>query len=60
MGEVVAKAPKENCFFCEKDKVCCWTVIVGACAYPMCETCPDQATKDFFSYSMRKDEDRQP
>ena len=50
--------PIECCVYCETDVVCCWTVMIGPCGYPMCKDCSGEASKDFFSYCMRKDSDR--
>ena len=51
--------PDERCLYCQQDLPCEWTVTVGNMLYPMCIGCSNEAAKDFFSYSMRKPEDRQ-
>ena len=52
------ETPDESCLYCEHDVPCIWTVRVGACTYPLCKDCTDEARHDNFSYSMRKPEDR--
>lgn len=51
--------PTEVCVYCEQDVPCCWTVRIGACPYAMCKECSGEASKDFFSFSMRTDADRE-
>jgi hypothetical protein len=52
------EGPSEICVYCEQDVPCCWTVMIGSCGYAMCKECSGEATKDFFSYSMRTEADR--
>lgn len=52
------EAPNEICIYCETDVPCVWTVKVGANGYAMCKDCAPEAQKDFFSFSLRTDEDR--
>lgn len=51
--------PLEVCNYCDRDVFCCWTVRMGLCEYAMCEGCTGEAQKDFFSFSIRTDADRE-
>ena len=45
---------KENCFFCEKDRTCPYTVMVGKEPYAMCRLCAVEAKKDGYQWVARK------
>jgi hypothetical protein len=58
VGRKKPEDPSEVCVYCEQDTPCVWTVRIGNHPYAMCVECSGEATKDFFSYSMRTAEDR--